>query len=138
VHKGYRNIKKVFKFLFERVFFLLCFMNMFLIIFGVGIQLSNLKQGYLMLVPEFNLLLCGIAVCILITFLAMVIMNGIYPSINVFPMFMNNRYPVYYVIYNSTFIILVTFLYSQAWLLYALLGMTICNLIVLLIYLPYR
>jgi hypothetical protein len=91
-----------------------------------------------MVIPEFNLLLCGIAICILITFLSMVILNGVYPSIKIFPMFMNPKYPVYYVVYNSTFIILVSFLYSQMWILYILFSMGLCNLIYSLVYLPYH
>lgn len=112
-------------------------MNMFLIIFGVAVQMSNLVPGYFMTITELNLLLCGIAICLLITFLAMVIMNGLFPSIRIFPMFMNHKYPVYYVIYNSAFIILISYLYTQKWLLFVLLAMAILNLIVLLCYLPY-
>ena len=137
VHKSYFKIRKVYKVIFERVFFLLCFMNMFLVVFGVAVQMSNLVPGYLMAQPEFNLLLCGIAICLLVSFLAMVIMNGLFPSIRLFPMFMHHKYPVYYVIYNSAFIILISYLYTQKWLLYCLLGMAVLNLLILLCYLPY-
>lgn len=113
-------------------------MNMFLIMFGIAVQLSNLQQPYLMVVPEFNLLLCGIAACILVTFLAMVIMNGVYPSTKIFPMFMNTNYPVYYVVYNSAFIVSISYLYTQKWLLYLLLAMALFNLIYTLVYVPYR
>jgi hypothetical protein len=68
----------------------------------------------------------------------MVILNGIFPSIKVFPMFMNPKYPVYYVVYNCTFIILIGYLYSQKWMLYVVLAMVFCNLIYTLVYAPYH
>ncbi len=113
-------------------------MNMFLIMFSMAVQLSNQRPDYLVMDVDFNLLLCGIAVCILITFLAMVMINGIYPSTKIFPMFMNPKYPVYYVVYNSTFIMLVGFLYNQTWVLFLAMAMVLGNLIYSLVYLPYH
>lgn len=68
----------------------------------------------------------------------MVLINGAFPSIKIFPMFMNAKYPIYYVIYNSSFIILISFLYNQKWILFILIGMAIGNLIYSLIYQPYH
>jgi len=112
-------------------------MNMFLVIFAGSNQMSNQRGDYLSLNAEFNLLFAGIALFILITFLAMVILNAVYPSHNIFPMFMHKSYPLYYVIYTATFITLLAFLYSQTWMIFILLGLTGLNLIVLLCYKPY-
>lgn len=113
-------------------------MNMFLLMVSTGIQLSNTRQRWALYTPELNLLICAISIFILITFLTMVLVNGIYPSIKIFPMFMHPKYPVYYVIYNSAFIVLISYLFSQAWILYILITMAIINLIVLLNYSPYH
>lgn len=113
-------------------------MNMFLIIFAVSIQFSDLQPAYLEMGGQLNFLLCGVAISILVTFLTMVIINGCYPIIRIFPMFMNEKYPVYYVIYNSTFIFLISYLYPQKWVLFILLIMAIINLIYSIVYQPYR
>jgi hypothetical protein len=113
-------------------------MNMFLVIFSMAVQLSNQTPDYLMLGQEFNLLLCGIAVCTLITFLAMILINGAFPSTRIFPMFMNPKYPIYYVVYNSTFIILISFLYNQTWVLFFVLAMALGNLVYSLVFQPYH
>lgn len=113
-------------------------MNMFLVMFAVGVQFSSLQQAYNMMTGEFNLLACGVAICILVTFLSMVIINGYYPVIRLFPMFMKENYPVYYVVYNSTFIFMIAYLYTKTWVLYFLLLMAICNLIYSMTYMPYR
>lgn len=113
-------------------------MSMFLVMFAVGVQFSRLQPAYYMISTQINEMLCGVAICIMVTFLAMVIMNGCYPVIRVFPMFMDEKYPVYYVVYNSTFITLITYLYLNTWVLYLLLLMAIGNLIYSLTYTPYR
>jgi hypothetical protein len=51
VHKSYSNVVKVYNFIFERIFFLICFMNMFLVIFAVAVQMSNLQPAYLLAPP---------------------------------------------------------------------------------------
>lgn len=79
----------------------------------------------------------GIALFIMGTFLAMVIVNAIYPRHNIFPMFMHKSYPFYYTVYVSTFIVTLSFLFSQTWMIYALMGLTGLNLIVLIAYKPY-
>ena len=49
-HPFYYKIKKIFKFMFERIVFLSLFSNLFLIIFGTAAQLSYQKPDYTMMV----------------------------------------------------------------------------------------
>jgi len=63
----------------------------------------------------------------------MVIINGIYPKLDIFPMFMDKKYPCYYVIYQSTFIILLTFVYTQKWMIFVMAAFTAVNLITLVV-----
>lgn len=137
IHPFYYRIKKVYKFMFERIMFLSLFSNIFLIVFGTAAQLSYQTPDYTMIVSQINLLMSGFAIFMAIIFLVMVSINSIYPKINLFPLFMAKNYPAYYVVYTSFFIIFISFLYTQSNLIYILIIMTGINMIVLLMWAPY-
>ena len=52
-------------------------------------------------------------------------------------MFMDKKYPIYYTIYNLTFIVVLISFYDGDAAPYVLAGMTVFNFIVLLIWRPY-
>lgn len=112
-------------------------MVMFSILFGTATQLNDQSASYIVLKKEFNLLFCGISIALTITLLTMVIVNGIYPQIGIFPFFMKKGYPPYYAVYTSTFIMLTAFVYTQTFIIYTLLSLTFVNILVLAVWRPY-
>lgn len=46
IYPWYYKVKAVYKFLFERIIFLLLFSNVFLIMFGTAMQLSYQRPDY--------------------------------------------------------------------------------------------
>ena len=137
VHKNYYSFKKAFLFIFERIFFILAFMNMFLVFMGVGVQLSSMLQDYSVVNSQINTLSAALAICIMAVFLVMVVVSGLYPNSKIFPFFMNHKYPIYYVIYNTFFIIFLAYLHVYSPLIYIMAGMILLNLIILLVFKPY-
>jgi FlaA1/EpsC-like NDP-sugar epimerase len=111
---------KIFNFVFERILFLLTFMLMFLIIFALMIQLTDEKSRYIMMSKEFNLLGSAVAISILVTMICAVILNGLFPGTLLFPMLMKQYYPPIYFIYQSTFIFLLAFDFTQQYILFIL------------------
>ena len=74
---------------------------------------------------------------IIFGFLAMVIFNGLYPQMRIFPMFMDPRYPIYYTLYQLLYIAIIISFHNTSGFPYALLALTITNLIVLAVWRPY-
>jgi hypothetical protein len=110
---------------------------MFLVFMSVGVQLSSMLQDYSVVNSQVNTLSAALAMCILAVFLVLVVISGLYPKSRIFPFFMNHKYPAYYVIYNSTFIMLLAYLYVYTALIYVIAAVILINLIVLLLYKPY-
>lgn len=104
---------------------------------GVGVQLSSMLQDYSVVNSQINTLSAALAMCIIAAFLAMVVFSGLYPNSRIFPFFMNRKYPVYYVIYNTFFIIFLAYLHIYTPLIYIMAGTILLNLIVLIVYKPY-
>jgi uncharacterized protein YqhQ len=111
---------KVFNFAFERILFLVAFMCMFLVVFALMLQLTDMNSKYTIMSKEFNLLSSIIAIAIIITMICGVILTGFFPTILLFPMLMKQYYPPFYFIYQSAFIFLLAFDYTQQYVLYIL------------------
>ena len=67
----------------------------------------------------------------------MIIINGVYPQTRLFPLIMKKAYAPVYVIYQSTFIFLLAFNYTQQYVLYILLGFSLVFILFNVIYQPY-
>lgn len=78
-----------------------------------------------------------LACVVVIGFLTMVIINGLYPRLRIFPMFMDQRYPVYYTLYNLLYISLIIAFYKEESIPFILAALTLINLIILAIWRPY-
>ena len=128
---------KIFNFIFERILFVVGFLCMFLVIFALMINLTDMSADYTLVSKELNLLGAGVAIAITGTLLCAVIINGIYPGTLLFPMLMKQYYPPIYFIYQSTFIFVCAFLYTQEYILYILGGMSVLFLIYNAIHRPY-
>ena len=70
-------------------------------------------------------------------FLSLILFNGVFPKLGIFPLFMDKRYPIYYTIYNMTFIIVLISFYDAISVPYILAGMVIVNIMVLICWRPY-
>ena len=112
-------------------------MSMFLVIAAIMTQLTDMSPLYTMMGKELNLLGAGVAVAIIITLVGAVIINGIYPETLIFPMLVKQYYPPVYFIYQSAFIFICSFMYTQEYILYILGGMSIGFLIYIAIHRPY-
>lgn len=123
--------------MFERILFLVAFMCMFLIVFALMLQLTDMSSDYILVSKEFNMLAAIIAIAILATMTCGVILNGCFPSILLFPMLMKQYYPPVYFIYQSTFIFLLAFDYTQEYVLYILLAMSFLFLVYNAVHRPY-
>lgn len=66
-----------------------------------------------------------------------VILNGFFPGTLLFPMLMKQYYPPVYFLYQTAFIFLLAFDYTQQYILYILEGMSFLFLIFNLAYRPY-
>lgn len=137
IHPNYRLIKKIYKFFFERVFFLLTFMNTFLVIFSIANEITLNDSTDQVATTSANTFFSLVAGIIVLGFLFMVIINGFYPKLNIFPMFMNTKYPVYYVFYNSVLMAIIMSFYNQKATPYVLAAATIINLVILIYWKPY-
>lgn len=127
----------VFNFVFERIFFLFGMMLFFLIIFALLLQLSDMSADYTLMSKELNLFGAAIAISIVITLITCIIINGVYPSTRLFPLIMKRAYTPIYVIYQSTFIFVLAFNYTQEYVLYILLAMSLLFMIFNIVYQPY-
>jgi len=85
---------------------------MFLVLFALVIQYIMQTTIGIHLPTKTNGFLSIIAVVIILGFLTMVIINGLYPRLRIFPMFMNQKYPVYYTLYNLLYISLIIAFYK--------------------------
>ena len=70
-------------------------------------------------------------------FLSLILFNGLYPNLNIFPLFMDKRYPIYYTIYNLTFIVVLISFYDADAVPYFLAGMLVVNMVILICWRPY-
>ena len=138
IHPNYMTIKTVYKFLFERLFFLLAFLTMFLVIFSLANEVTTGDPDSYVANTQANTFFAIIAGILTLGFLTLVVVNGIYPSIFIFPMFMHPKYPVYYAIYNSGLILVLISFHEQTATPYALIGLVLANIIVLTCWKPYK
>ena len=127
----------VFNFAFERLFYLIGMMVYFLVIFALMLQLSDMSSDYTLISKELNLFAGVIAISILITLIAMIIINGVYPHTRLFPQIMKRAYAPVYVIYQSIFIFVLAFDYTQQYVLYILMSLSFVFLLFNIIYQPY-
>lgn len=127
----------MFNFAFERVLFAIVFLSMFLIIFALMLQLTDMAPDYLLMSKEFNLFGAGVATAILITMICGMILNGCFPGILLFPMLMKQYYPPIYFIYQSAFIFVLAFNYTQEYTLYVLAAMSAIFLVYNMAHRPY-
>ena len=127
----------VFNFVFERLLYLFGLMLYFLIVFALMVQLSDMSADYTLISKELNLLAGVIAIAILFTLISMIIINGIYPHTRLFPQIMKRAYAPVYVIYQSTFIFLLAFNYTQKYVLFILIGLSFVFMLFNIIYQPY-
>ena len=137
VHPNYSGIRKVYKFIFERIFFVLAFMGMFLIMFSVANEFTQPDPLYYVLSSNINILFALLAGVILVGFLSLILLNGVFPQLGLFPMFMDRKYPIYYTIYNLAFIVVLISFYDGTSAPFILAGMTVVNMIVLICWRPY-
>lgn len=79
----------------------------------------------------------GIGIAILCTLLCAVILTGCFPGTLIFPMLMKQYYPPIYFIYQSIFIFVLAFNYTQEYVLYILGGMSFIFMIYNMIHRPY-
>lgn len=110
---------------------------MFLIIFALMLQLTDMTPDYLLMSKEFNLFGAGVAVAVLMTMICGMILNGCFPGILLFPMLMKQYYPPIYFIYQSAFIFVLAFNYTQEYTLYVLAGMAAVFLVYNMAHRPY-
>ena len=137
VHPSYFKIKTVYKFIFERIFFVLTFMSMFVIMFGIANEFLVAEPPYYVVNADANILFALLAGVILIGFLSLVVFNAIFPNLGIFPMFMSRKYPIYYILFNLSFIVVLLSFYDVTACPYILGGMLLVNIIVLIIWRPY-
>jgi hypothetical protein len=112
VHPNYKNVKKAYKIIFERIFFVAGFWCMFLVLFATVIQYTMSASLNFLAPSKMNGFLSILGVVVIVGFSAMVIVNGLYPRLRIFPMFMKQRYPVYYTLYNLLYISLIIAFYK--------------------------
>jgi len=110
---------------------------MFLVLFALVVQYTLGTTMVYVVSNQFNGLLSIVAVVIILGFLTIVIINGLFPKLRIFPMFMDSRYPVYYTLYNLAYIIIIIGTYKLNAVPYILAAMTVINIIVLAIWRPY-
>ena len=127
----------VFNFAFERLFYLFGIMVYFLVVFALMLQLSDMSADYTLISKELNLFAGVIAIAILFTLISMIIINGVYPQTRLFPQVMKRAYTPVYVIYQSAFIFVLAFNYTQQYVLYILLSLSFLFMIFNIIYQPY-
>ena len=84
-----------------------------------------------------NLLGAGVAAAIICTLLCGVILNGCFPGTLIFPMLMKQYYPPIYFVYQSTFIFVLAFVYTQEYVLYILAGMSFIFMVYNMMHRPY-
>lgn len=135
-HK-FAKTTKIYNFIFERILFLTVFMSMYLIVFSLMLQLSDMSGDYWLMSKEFNMLSAIIGIAILSTMTCAVILNGCFPGTLIFPMLMKQYYPPIYFIYQSTFIFVLAFDYTQEYVLYILAAMAVVFMVYNLIHQPY-
>ena len=128
---------KNFYFVFERVLFVVGFMSMFLVIAATMIQITDMSADYTLVSKELNMMGGGIAIAVIATLLCAVIITGIYPNTLLFPMLLKQYYPPIYFIYQSTFIFICAFMYTQDYILYILAAMSFLFLIYNAVHRPY-
>ena len=110
---------------------------MFLVIFALMAENTTSDPPYYLMDSQLNTFLSIVAAIIVFCFITTVIINGCFPSTGIFPMFMDKRYPVYYTIYNLTFIAVLISLYSSKATPFILAGMSLLNIVVLSYWKPY-
>jgi hypothetical protein len=127
----------VFNFLFERLLILIGFMLFFLVVMALMVQLTDMEASYTLISKELNLLGGGVAMAVMVGLVVLVVVNGVYPSTRLFPHTMKRGYLPFYVLYQTTFIFLLAFNYTQTYTLYILLGMSLCFMVFVILYQPY-
>jgi hypothetical protein len=137
VHPNYPSIRKAYKFTFERILFIVTFLNMFIILFSLANEFMLEAPYYYVLSNEVNILLGFFAMFILLAFLSLVIFNGFFPHLRIFPMFMHKKYPIYYIFFNAIFIMVIITFYQNSTAPYILGAMLVINVVVLAIWQPY-
>ena len=85
-----------------------------------------------------NILFALLAGVILVGFLSLILFNAIFPHLAIFPMFMDKKYPIYYTIFNLTFIIVLISFYDGDSVPYILGAMLLINMVVLICWRPYH
>lgn len=133
----FKRVTTVYNFVFERILFVVGFMCMFLVVFALMLQLTDMSSDYTLMSKEFNMLGAIIAIAVISTLTCAVILNGCFPGTLIFPMLMKQYYPPIYFIYQSTFIFVLAFDYTQEYVLYILAGMSFVFLVYNMIHQPY-
>ena len=123
--------------MFERVLFVVGFMCMFIVIAALMVQITDMSADYQMMPKELNMLAGGVAIVIIGTLLCCAIINGIYPPTLLFPMLVKQYYPPIYFIYQSSFIFICCFMYTQEYILYILAFMSLAFMIYNIAHRPY-
>ena len=101
------------------------------------LQLTDMNARYTLISKELNMFGAAIAIGITITLIATIIVNGIYPQTRLYPMIMKKAYAPIYVIYQTTFIFVLAFNYTQTYVLYILLGLSFLFIVFNIAYQPY-
>ena len=96
-----------------------------------------MEASYQVISKELNLFGTGIAVAIMITLVTTIILNGIYPQTRLYPMIMKKAYAPIYVIYQTTFIFVLAFNYTQSYVLFILLALSFLFIVFTIAYQPY-
>ena len=69
--------------------------------------------------------------------IALICASVAFPSTKLFPIWTRQWYPMIYLIYQATFILVLAFIYTQFYILYICISLTVCFLIFNIIYRPY-
>lgn len=128
---------KVFNFIFERLVFIFGFLLMFLTIFAIMIQASDMSGDYWIVSKEFNLLIGAVTVGIVGGLVGLVCVTSVFPQTKLFPIWTKQWYPLVYFLYQSLFVIMIAFVYTQFYILYVMIGLTVAFLIFNIAYRPY-
>lgn len=69
--------------------------------------------------------------------IGLVCISSMFPFTKLFPIWTKQWYPMIYFLYQATFIILLAFIYTQFYILYVMIALTIVFLLINIAYRPY-
>ena len=69
--------------------------------------------------------------------IALVCVSSAFPATKLFPIWTKQWYPIVYLIYQATFILVLAFIYTQFYILYICISLTVCFLFFNIAYRPY-